>query len=95
MRKLTGESVERMAKAFRHPDAGLSTNISIESPAGRMIGSEIIPYIAFLQEKYPLQLRLVFPTSFLDQFCLPSQVQIVDCTNIAYTDTLFDRFIYK
>jgi len=70
--------------------SGTTTNISIESPAGRMIRSEIISCIAFLQEKYPLQLRLVFPTSFLDQFCPPSQVQIVDCTNIAYMDTLFD-----
>ncbi len=24
MRRLTGESIERIAKAFRHPDAGLS-----------------------------------------------------------------------
>lgn len=69
--------------------------ISTDSPAGRMIRSEIIPCIAFLQRKYPLQLRLVFSTSFLSQFCPPSQVQTLDCTDISYTDNLFDRFIYK
>ena len=102
MRKLTGESFERIAKAFRHPDTGLfivplvqPSNISIESAVGRLIRSQITPCIAFLREKYPLKLRLVFPTSFLSQFCPPSQIQSINCTDISYTDNLFDRFVFK
>lgn len=66
-----------------------------DSPEGRTVKSKIIPCLAYLRNKYPLHFRVLFHLDFLRGFCPGFQLDTIDCTDIAFTDSLFDRFLYK
>lgn len=62
-------------------------------PASNLVLKTLIPAVAYLRRKYPLEISMFFPVSFLESFM---GEKCVDCTHLNSTDMVWDElYLYK
>ncbi|KAF8184853.1 hypothetical protein BJ912DRAFT_927667 [Pholiota molesta] len=87
IRMWEGDTAGRIAKLIRNPI------VSGDDPASNLIIKTIIPAIAYLRKKYPLEISIFFPVSFLESFM---GINNVDCTHLNSTDLIWDAlYLYN
>ncbi|KAF8911449.1 hypothetical protein CPB84DRAFT_1841957 [Gymnopilus junonius] len=77
---IDGTTIGIMARFIRFPSS---------SPLGNMVKKILIPKIAYLHRKYPLQMMVFFLTEFLPSFY---QTQDINCMDLIKMDNIFDSF---
>ncbi|KAF9529451.1 hypothetical protein CPB83DRAFT_893541 [Crepidotus variabilis] len=82
-RKIKGENFLRLTKAIRCPP---------DSPIGRAILQDVIPAILYAFQLIPLHLRMIFPSTFLEEIY---GTETVDCTDLLTTDEIFEAFAFN
>ncbi len=105
IRKIDGTMINRLAKLIRCPTGifylttkGLLTDYYLDTPEGRLVKGDIIPAIAHMCQLYPLLLKVILPSTTLDEL-FPEEsdklaIQEVEWGNIQLTDHILDQIIY-
>lgn len=112
--ELPSNMISALHKLIRYPDGSsrpslLSITVHsnhIDSPAGELIKTDLIPAIGTLRKDCPVLLDVLLPSTFVKlvervKDCRPHALALVDlqvpisCVDVDVTDTIFDCFIYE
>lgn len=114
--ELPSNMISALHKIIRYPDGKSEPSTTecnlltiyqwSDSPAGKLIKSDLIPAIGVLRKDCPFMLDVVLPETFVTlvrrvKEARPHSLASVDldspisCVDVEVTDTLFDSFIYE